>query len=190
VVPGVLADPVQAARELNWLRAAVSAKVGLATLVPTFAAWSFVAPGHVVVPIAGGIGMWDIRAAHYGLLGWAACAAWIAVLAFGMGTWVRHGRWQMLGCTLIAAIAANLLFHMDFQFRGSVYLYAAHLHVPLFLLGAGGLVLAGRPRLALAVTGLLAVLFAAVNLPEAWGFATGFDQVDVPCAAPCSAGGV
>ena len=187
----LLADPALALKEVYWMRAAVSEKVGLAVLVPSFAAWSFVTPGHEVVPIAGGIGMWDIRSARYGLLGWAACAAWVAVLLLGVAGWMRAAAWRRMGFVLIAAVAFNLLLHIDFQFRGSVYLYAAHLHVPLYLLGAGGLVLGMRERAgALVVALLLAGLFAAQNLPLAWSFAAGFDAVDVPCPAPCAAGGV
>ena len=44
-------------------------------------------------------------------------------------------RWLALG--IAVALGLNLLFHLDFQFRGSLYIYASHMHFLVFGLAAG-----------------------------------------------------
>ena len=84
----------------------------------------------------------------------------------------------------------NIVFHLDFQFRGSLYLYAAHTHFLVFALGAGlapalaPASLAARAYLASVV--VLILLVGSVTLERTRVFITGFDAVRVDCRAPCT----
>ena len=76
---------------------------------------------------------------------------------------------ERFGWALLAAVVVNLAFHLDYQSRGSVYIYAAHLHFPIFALGTGALAYwaaLGRWQrgLQLAVLTALVVLTAATSL--------------------------
>jgi hypothetical protein len=89
-----------------------------------------------------------------------------------------------------AALVINLLFHLGFQFRGSLYIYSAHMHFLIFALGAGlaPWLSAGRSagRAYIVVVLLLAALVGAKNLPIVGAFVTDFDGVNPPCVAPCA----
>ncbi|HME28094.1 MAG TPA: hypothetical protein VKI44_43360, partial [Acetobacteraceae bacterium] len=66
-----------------------------------------------------------------------------------------------------AAILVNLLMHLSVQYRASVYIYAAHLHVPIFVMalfaGRSGGSRGGAVRWTIA-TGLAAlVVLAGIN---------------------------
>jgi hypothetical protein len=82
------------------------------------------------------------------------------------------------------------LFHLDFQFRGSLYIYAAHMHFLIFALACGlapflrSATLSGK--LYTAVVLLLVLLVGADNLPIATVFVTDFDHVQSTCAPPCA----
>ena len=94
-------------------------------------------------------------------------------------------------CTRATALAFNVIFHLDYQYRGSLYIYAAHTHLLVFALAAGLAPWLGpaRPRLRLGYIGAvlaLAVLVGATNLIMAADFSTRFDIPDTPCPAPCA----
>lgn len=190
-IAAILADPVQAAKEAYWLSNTRGAKEGPAALGMTFLLFSFVSPQVTIVPIPGGIGMWDFRMPQFAPAGWVAAVIWGELLIAGVAGWVLQPRLRALGVALGLAVLANLVLHLDFQFRGSLYLYAGHTHAPVFLLAAGGVVLLarrlGKERAALVAALLAAVAFGAANLPVALDLATGFDQVTATCPAPCAA---
>ena len=89
---------------------------------------------------------------------------------------------------LALIILLNLLFHLDYQYRGSLYLYAAHLHFPIFALamGAAPWVDSQNVRIRLAyVTVLLtlAVAALAINVQRASDFVVMFDTLPFPADA-------
>ena len=77
----------------------------------------------------------------------------------------------------------------DFQFRGSLYLYAGHMHFLVFALAAGlAAQVRGQPvgsRIYVGVTLGLAVLVGTTNLGRAVWFVTAFDHVAPDCAPRC-----
>ena len=124
--------------------------------------------------------------------GQLAAAAWLAFLAVGTVAGLAHRGYRPIVVTLLATLALNVAFHLDFQFRGSVYIYAAHTHFLVFAVAAGlAPWLAGRRRASAAyVASVLALagLLAAVNVPSAAEFTTRFDVPDTTCPAPCNDG--
>lgn len=190
IVAAFLADPVATAKEVYWQRTK-GVREGLAETVLRLAAFTVVSPAFTPVRLEpDGITMLDFRAPAFAPLEWLAFLAWHGFWAAGAVAAVRHRptRWLALG--LAAMLAANIVFHLDFQFRGSIYLYAAHTHFLVFALGAGLAPLL-RPggaaaRLYLAAVLALVVLVAPITLDRAWTLATGFDQVRVGCPAPCT----
>jgi hypothetical protein len=93
---------------------------------------------------------------------------------------------------LLATLVVNILFHLEFQYRGSVTIYAAHTHFLVFALGTGlARPVARHPGLRVAYVGsvlALAALVAADNVPAVMEFAAAFDVPDTSCPAPCSDG--
>lgn len=183
-----LMDPLGTARAIWWLQTQ-GEKTGPLAVVESFLVFSFVAPAFTIVPLPEGTRMVDFRDRSFGLLGWAAALLWLALLAAGTLAALRRPGLRAFALPLLLALGANILFHVQYQYRGSLYIYASHAHLPAFLLAAQLAVVAqaGRWRgLHLGLVLLLAGLFAAVNLPLAADFATRFDVPDTPCPAPCS----
>jgi len=85
-------------------------------------------------------------------------------------------------------LALNVLLHLDYQFRGSLYIYAAHLHFGVFALamGAAPWVSAQGSRLRLGYVGVLLALAGAamvVNVQRAAALAPLFDTLAYPADA-------
>lgn len=188
VVLAALADPLGVVKSVYWQRTS-GERVGVLDTALRLLGYTVVSPAYTVVPIEGGIRMLDFRTPSFSPLSAVAMLLWHlfwlagAVAAFAN----RRTRWLAVG--LAATLAVNFVFHLDFQFRGSLYLYSPHTHFLVFALGAG-LATMLRPgsvaqRIYLAVALVLVVLVGSVTLDRAGQLATSFDDVAVQCDAPC-----
>lgn len=189
VVWTFLADPAAMVKEVYWQRTK-GERVGLVDVLLRLVGYGVVSPRFVSVVLPDGITMLDFRAPDFGPLAALAFGLWQLFWLVGAIAAFRHPptRWLALG--LAATLVLNIVFHLDFQFRGSIYLYAAHTHFLVFALGAG-LAPMLRPGSAaargyLGVVLLLVVLVGAVTYERAAFLATAFDEVHVTCSAPCT----
>ena len=189
-VGAFLADPLAVAREVYWQRIR-GFREDLFETALRLVGFTVVSPRFTPVPLlADGITMIDFRVPDFGVGDLAAFVAWHLFWLAGAvaATLHRPTRWLALG--LWAMLLANIALHLEFQFRGSVYLYSAHTHFLVFALGAG-LAPVLRPGgmaagLYLAAVVVLIALVGAVTLDRAWAIATGFDDVGANCLAPCT----
>jgi hypothetical protein len=184
--------PVLALKEI-WWQQTKGPRADILAELKAFFGFSFVAPRYSWLMLPEGTNMRDFRQWTYALTGSVAALGWLAFWVVGTVAGLRHHRYRWIALGLLAATVFNLLFHMHFQFRGSLFIYAAHLHFTIFALGAGlAPWLAGRSRRQrgnyVCVVLALAALVGANNLPIAAGFVSGFDHVDTPCPAPCADG--
>jgi hypothetical protein len=181
-------DPVEAAKQLYWQRTK-GEKVGLGEVVLRLAGYVVVAPDFTVVDLPGGIGMWDFRAPVFPGLSGVAAVLWHGFWLAGAVGFLANRRTRWLGAGLVAALLANIVLHIDFQFRGSLFLYAGHVNFLVFALGCGLAPLVpreGAMRVAyLGAAMTLVVLVGGVSLDRAARLAVGFDTVRVDCIAPC-----
>jgi hypothetical protein len=184
-----LRDPVLAVKQVYWLRAQ-GARTGPGEVLLTFFTFSFVSPHYSWLMLPEGTNMRDFRAYDFPPAGVIAAPLWLAFAAIGTVAAFCHRRYRVIAAGLAAALVFNLLFHLDFQFRGSLYLYAAHLHFLIFALACGlapFLRIASVPgKLYAAVVLLLVLLVGADNLPIAAAFVSDFDHVQSTCPAPCA----
>ena len=186
-----LADPVAVAKTVYWQRTR-GFREDLLETVLRLVGFSVVSPRFTPVELAAdGITMLDFRAPSFGPLGLVAFLAWHAFWLAGAVAAVRHRPTRFLALGLWATLLINIAFHLEFQFRGSIYLYAAHTHFLVFALGAGlaPVLRAGQAaaRIYLWVVLVLVGLVGAVTLERAWELATAFDDMRVGCPAPCTA---
>jgi hypothetical protein len=90
---------------------------------------------------------------------------------------------------IMLALLFNILFHTQFQYRGSIFIYAAHTHFLIFALGAGAApMVAGLRRARVAYISAVLVLTSLIavnNFPMLMEFTTAFDKPDTTCPAPC-----
>jgi len=183
-----LQDPVQAAKEVYWLRTK-GERAGLATLLETFLGFGFVAPRYSWVMLPGDIPMRDFRSWEFVGVGAVAAPLWLAFLASGAVGAACHPRYRWLALGLALALVGNFLLHLDFQFRGSLFLYAGHMHFLVLGLAAGlAPHLSARSVLGRVYAGfvlLLGLLIAANNLPILFSFTGDFQAVQMPCPKPC-----
>jgi hypothetical protein len=109
---------------------------------------------------------------------------WLGFWVVGAVAAACHPRYRWISLGLVGAIIFNLILNTDFQFRGSVYIYASHLHFPIFALGAGlapWLGRTGKARWAyVAAVLVLAALIGADNLPLVADFTQDFDTTPIP----------
>ena len=184
-----LADPAAVAKEVYWQRTK-GERAGLVDVLWRLVGFTVVSPDFAVVRLPEGIGMWDFRQPSFGPIAAIASVAWHLFLLVGTIAAFRLRATRWLACGLAATLVLNIVFHLDFQFRGSLYLYAAHTHFLVFALGAGlapalaPASLAARAYLASVV--VLILLVGSVTLERTRVFITGFDAVRVDCRAPCT----
>lgn len=134
----LLSHPVSALKEVYWMRTKTDAEAGLLQLMQTFFVSSFFAPEFEPVPLSPVVTMLDFRGFSVSPMVLATSCVWCGFLLFnGLMGLRRSGPQRVLTLALLAAVAFNLLFHLDYQLRGSVFIYAAHLHFPIFALSLG-----------------------------------------------------
>ena len=184
-----LADPILALKHVYWLRTS-GTRTGPVQVATVFCLFSFVSPDYSWLRLPEGIDMRDFRVYAFPLAGQIAAPLWLIFAAAGSVGACLHPRYRTLAAGTGVALAFNLLFHLDFQFRGSVYIYAAHTHFLVFTLGSGlAPFVSYATRLGKVYMGVVLLLVALVgadNLPAAQAFAADFDHVAPGCAAPCA----
>ena len=184
-----LDDPAAALKAVYWQRTK-GERSGAVEVLVRLVGYSVVSPAYSLVAIPGGIVMLDFRAPSFAPLAAIAAIAWHLFWIAGVVGALAHPRTRWLAAGLAGTLLFNILFHIDFQFRGSLYLYAPHTHFLVFALGAGLAPLL-RPgtlarQLYIAVVLLLVVLVGGVTLDRVASLVTGYDQVVVECKAPCA----
>jgi len=183
-----LQDPVQAAKEVYWLRTK-GERVGLFAILENFLGFAFVAPSYSWVTLPGNLVMRDFRSWDFTGAGVIAAPLWLAFLVSGTVGAACHPRYRWLALGLVLALIGNVILHLDFQFRGSLFIYTGHVHFLVLGLAAGlAPHLAARSLIGRSYAGcvlLLALLIAANNLPIVFGFTGDFQTVQTPCPKPC-----
>ena len=183
-----LKDPVLAIKQVMWLQTK-GPRTGTGEVLLTFFTLSFVSPTYSWLMLPEGINMRDFREYAFPFPGQIAAPLWLAFCAIGTLTGLCHHRYRIIASGIAVALVFNLVFHLDFQFRGSLYIYAAHMHFLVFALGVGLAPWLSAARLSgkvyIAVVLLLAVLVGADNLPIAGAFVADFDNVAPTCAPLC-----
>ena len=135
-------NPESAAKQIYWSAASYDAaqRQGVTGVAWEFAATSFVAPALARYPsgLPSNPYLWDFRGQSYGSVGWVAVLGWLALFAFGaVKASEDRARWPMwLLCA--AWIGFNVVLHTYWQFRGSVFLYAAHSHIAFLAIALAG----------------------------------------------------
>jgi hypothetical protein len=183
-----LQDPILAIKHVYWLRTK-GERTGAFEVLLTFFTFSFVSPRYSWLMLPEGVNMRDFREFSFPLAGHLAALLWMVFAAIGTVAGFCHRRYRVTAAGIATALVVNLLFHLDFQFRGSLYIYAAHMHFLIFTLACGlapFLHFAQRSgQLYAAVVLLLVLLVGADNLPIAAAFVADFDHVHATCAPPC-----
>jgi hypothetical protein len=184
--------PVASLKEIWWLQTK-GETTGILKVLQTFFGYSFVTPRLSWLMLPEGTNMRDFRDWSFSPVGSMAVLMWLLFWGVGALAAARQSSYRWIALGLGADVVFNVLFHLNFQFRGSVFIYAAHLHFPIFALGAGlAPWMASRPMrtrsVYIAFVLALACLIGANNLAAAARFVTDFDVVDTPCPAPCAGG--
>ncbi len=183
-------DPILALKHIYWLRTK-GERTGIGQVLLTFFGFSFVSPDYSWITLPEGTNMRDFRDYAFHSTGAVAMPFWLAFWAVGTIAAFVHRQYRWLAAGVAGVLVFNVLLHIDYQFRGSLYIYCAHAHLPAFILGAGLAPWVAGTRLPrgiyVAVVLLLAVLVGIDNLSTAWGFVTDFDTVNIPnCPPPCT----
>ncbi len=163
--PYFLHDPVTATKLAYWETAEHGEeRASFAMLLKTFFLYSFVAPDFTSVPLPNGEAtMLDFRDFRMSTIGLGSLALWLVLLITGCVAALRDRANRTVVLSAAAAILVNLLMHISLQYRASVYIYAAHLHVPIFVIALFALRNAGA-RGAAARWTIAAGLAAGVTL--------------------------
>jgi hypothetical protein len=162
-------SPKNAVRQMYWSAAAYNAdqRQDLGNVAWEFGATGFVAPAAARFPtgVPDNPYLWDFRGQNYSASGWAAVAAWLALLAYGIVAAVQdRTRWP-LWAVAAAWIAFNIGLHSYWQFRGSVFIYAGHPHIAFLMLALAGAPRARHAHVYAGLVGLVALLMAINNMP-------------------------
>jgi hypothetical protein len=135
-----VADPVQGIKHVQWIGVLDEEEIekgGPARELATFAGYAFVAPALVEVPFDGGTRtMLDYREPRFTALGWAALAVWGSLLLAGAFALTRQAGGRVRLALYLACLAFNMLLHIPFQYRGSLFIVASHAHFALFAIAA------------------------------------------------------
>ena len=115
-------------------------------------------------------------------VGFIALGLWLALLALALvGASRTNGPIRWLFGALMITVIYNLLFHLHYQFRGSIFLYASHVNFAAFAFCSAAALYAneigGRVRTLFRIAlAALILSTAAANLPRAVELATAFDD--------------
>ena len=184
-----LKDPVLAIKHVLWQQTK-GPRTSAGEVILTFFTFSFVSPLYSWLMLPEGVNMRDFRDYAFPIPGQIAAPLWLVFCAIGTLAGLFHRRYRVIAIGLAAALAFNLLFHLYFQFRGSLYLYAAHMHFLIFALAAGlapwlsAAKISGKAYIAVVL--LLTLLVGADNLSIASVFVSDFDNANTTCAPPCA----
>lgn len=139
--PPALGDTaVQSARQI-WWDAHINNEqaASILDILKTFSVYNLVAPEFTIVlidPMAPKP-MIDFRQWHYEWFGVVAIGLTAIVAAIGAWRVVRDRELRLLGLVALAWLGANLLLHSYWQYRGSIYIYGAHVaFLPAILVAA------------------------------------------------------
>jgi hypothetical protein len=182
-------DPIHALKETYWYLRSRGERTGIGKVLLTFFGFAAVSPNYSWLTLPNGNILRDFREYAFRSTGAVAMPLWLAFLATGTVAGLAHRRYRWLAFGAVGTMIFNIVLHMDFQFRGSLYLYTAHGNLCVFILAAGlAPWVAGFRRgrgIYIAAVLALAILVGIDNLVTAADFVTDFDVVNVPCAAPC-----
>jgi hypothetical protein len=171
-------NPIGVIKQVYWSAASAETttmRQSVGNVAWTFGATAFVAPqaaryssGLPTNPY-----LWDLRGQNYTALGWLAVLGWLGLLVFGAAAAAKERELWSIWAVALLWIIGNIGLHAYWQFRDSVFLYAAHSHIAFFVLVLAGARWARnlRPSGALAYSGFVALLTIAVawnNLPLYW----------------------
>lgn len=185
-----IGDPVTALKQIWWQQTKGPA-TGIVPLLQTYLGYSFVSPEWSIVSLPEGTGMIDFRDWRFSSIGQIAMVLWLIFLCVGvLGSFINPGS-RPLAIGLILALLFNLLFHLKYQYRGSLFLYAAHMHFLVFALGSGLGVWSGPwsrlKKAFIAAAFVVTAVIASNNYPIAQKFVKYFDDISkvTTCPAPC-----
>jgi hypothetical protein len=189
----VITRPVQTAKEVYWLRTKGDT-VGLVQLLLTFLGYSYFAPDFTQVAISPVVWMKDFREFSYTRPEAMLVYLWGLFAGVGVLAGLKHANYRQVAVPLLLVMVMNVLFHLDYQFRGSIYIYAAHLHFPIFALGLGAAPWISEQswRIRVAFLLVLVALTAGalfINSQRAAWFVTQFDALQYPADDPSIAVG-
>ena len=140
----IVSHPTDALRTGYWAQTKGETE-GLLTVVVTFLGYGFVAPEFTTVALPSGAPMLDFREFSMTAAGFIALGLWIALLAMALvGASRANGPIRWLFGALIVTVIYNLLFHMHYQFRGSIFLYTGHVNFAVFAFCSAAALLANE----------------------------------------------
>jgi hypothetical protein len=168
-------SPMGAVKQVYWSAASAentTLRQSVGEVAWTLGVTSFIAPapGRYPSGVPDNPYLWDLRGHTYSPIGWAAVIGWLSLLISGaIAATKDRERWPIWASAGLWA-AGNIVLHTYWQFRDSVFLYAAHSHIAFFMivLAAAASSQRGWPlseRLYAALLGVVTLLTAATNLP-------------------------
>lgn len=191
-IAAFIGDPVNGLKHI-WWQQTKGEVTGILPVLQTYFGYSFVSPEWSIVTLPKeGTRMIDLREWNFSSIGHVAIMFWLGFLAIGLSGGLVNPASRPLAMGLILALLFNVLFHLKFQFRGSLFLYAAHMHFLVFALASGLGVWGGKwsrlEKAFMAVAGAVTILMALNNIPMAQKFGKYFDDMSkvTSCPAPCA----
>lgn len=130
----VLNDPMGAAHRLVWAVHQNGEKSGVVPLLQAFFVYPLVSPNITKIWLPGEGWMIDYRSFEIpplALIAWGLFAAFVIQGLNRMLAKAREGRWLAVG--ILIWLLFICLFHMQYQYRGSLFLYAPHHWVAVFI---------------------------------------------------------
>ncbi len=129
----ILSNPIDVIKRTLWAVARPGEKEGIMSIMGTFLVHTFVAPFHSVVEIEKGVYMADFRNGGFHLTAYVSMIALVVLylLAF-------RNRSPLLFASIIWLVI-TMLFHIEYQDRGSLFLYTGHTMLALSTIIAYGL---------------------------------------------------
>lgn len=116
----ILSDPVGVIKRTLWAVARPGEKEGIISIINTFVIHTFVAPFHSIIMIEKDISMADFRNGGYHFLGYILILPLLVLHALSFKTK------SPLLFVSIAWLMITMMFHVEYQDRGSLFLYTGH----------------------------------------------------------------
>ncbi|MBV7299799.1 hypothetical protein [Enterovibrio paralichthyis] len=167
----IVSDPVNVVQKTLWAVVRGGEKEGVTSILTTFLFYTFFAPSHTVVDIGNNALMADFRPGENVFVTYSV----IAVLAAALVLLVKKPDPMLLVSFIWLGITIG--FHLQYQDRGSIFLYTGHTMLPLMVIVAcffsnlspvKYLIIAGLLTMVLMLNNVLEIYWAINATRGAW----------------------
>lgn len=130
VIYDVIQDPVGILKRVFWTVNRPGGKEGILQVFSVFSVFSIISPIISTIALPEGILMIDLRIMSFSVIGWVA----VGIMLVSISLKCQKNQYFVILLFCLSWLIINILFHMVYQYRGSLFLYCGHFILAVWIL--------------------------------------------------------